>query len=281
MVGLQRAKQQVADLVAAAEIDAFRAEEGLDSEDRKMHMVFTGNPGTGKTTMAEQIARVYHGLGLLPRSTVHKVRGVELIDPYQNGTPERVAEEFGKAKGGVLFIDEAYGMATEGGNDAGKQAADTLLGLMDANPDTVVIMAGYPGQMDRVFGLNAGLDRRFPTDIEFQDYSHKERVEIMGQMLGENRVADRAAQAALDDAIYDTGQGNAGDVEILRDKILVARQRRLSSELAGLPKEQRRVALTTVTLDDVVRGHQDFLVEARVGTPIRGSVVPTGRRKAS
>ena len=262
-------------------VDAERRAQGGDVPQRNRHLVFSGDPGTGKTTMAEEIGQLYNALGLLPTDKFHKVSGAELIDRYQNGTPRRVREEFDKAKGGVLFIDEAYGMKTGSQNEAGQQAVDTLVNLIQAkNNDTVVILAGYPQQIDELFAMNSGMDRRFPTTINFEPFDHEERVQIMGRAMkraGMGFKADSGVREALMDAVLDTGSGNAGDVENLWDKIAQAHTNRVASELGGLDEKARREALRYVTLDDVRNGQRAFVESARVAAPIRGYLVPKKR----
>lgn len=280
-IGQERAKQQIDDLINATIADAERREMGVPV-DRNYHVVFSGNPGTGKTTMAELIGRVYHALGIVPSAKVHTVMGTAMISNYKNETPKKVTEHFDKAKGGVLFIDEAYGMVTPGENEAGKQAVDTLNDLVLKNKDTVVIMAGYPGAMGDVFALNEGMDRRFPTTIDFKDFTQAERMDILRGAMSSSKVAfaTKPAEAAAKDALLDTGRGNAGDVMNLWQKVLQAQSNRVAPSLAGASPQEKARLMGTVTLADVKDGHARFLAEARVQSPLRLVAVPTGVKRA-
>lgn len=281
--GQDRAKQQVQDLMSRVQVRARREAEGLPNPPWNPNVVFQGNPGTGKTTMAGIIGQMYAALGVTDSAKVTSVRGVDLISEYQNGTPERVKEIWSRAKGGVLFIDEAYGLVTDRDNASGKQAVDTLTGLIENGGDgTVVILAGYPGRLKEVFDLNEGMARRFPTTVDFTDFSFDQRVGIMRGLMDDARMTFAGGSGAADamrDALYDTGSGNAGDVQNLWDKVVQAHNVRVAPLLAGASGRQAERLLRQVTLDDVRAGHERFLAESRVEAPLRLAAVPTGVRK--
>lgn len=284
-MGLPEAKAELQTLIANVVVDAEREEAGMRVPSRNRHLIFAGNPGTGKTTFADGIAKIYHALNLVPKEKVSRVTGVDLISPYENGTPKRVKEKFEAAKGGVLFIDEAYGMVTGQQNEAGQQAVDTLNELITANPDTVVIMAGYPERLNEIFALNEGMARRFPTTITFTNFSAEDRRAILrakidkdGLTLGTGEQGKKA-KALMLDALLDTGDGNAGDVENLWSKILQAHSARIAPLLAS--SSDKQALLRRLSPEDVQTGHQMFLAQSRVENPIRQLVaVPNGRKRS-
>lgn len=285
LVGLPEAKAELQALIANVVVDAEREEAGMRVPNRTRHLIFAGNPGTGKTTFADGIAKIYHALNVVPKDKVSRVTGVDLISPYENGTPKRVKEKFEAAKGGVLFIDEAYGMVTGQQNEAGQQAVDTLNELITANPDTVVIMAGYPDRLNEIFALNEGMARRFPTTITFSNFSAEDRRSILrakmdkdGFTFGSGEQGKRAKSLMLD-ALLDTGDGNAGDVENLWSKVLQAHSARIAPLLAS--SKDKQALLRRLTAEDVQVGHDMFVAQSRVENPIRQLVaVPNGRKRS-
>lgn len=153
------------------------------------HLVFTGNPGTGKTTVARLIAEVYHSMGLLSKGHLIEVDRGELVAGYVGHTALKVQEVIEKAKGGVLFIDEAYSLNSKSENDFGHEAIETLLKEMEDNrEDLVVIMAGYPDLMNDLLESNPGLSSRFSKTIYFPDYSARELAQIFAKFCDENSI---------------------------------------------------------------------------------------------
>lgn len=194
LVGLREVKKQVQLLVAEARAETVRVKAGLSAGERSRHMVFIGNPGTAKTTVARLIARVYADLGLLGSGQLVEVSRGDLVGQYVGQTAPRVKAAVEQALGGVLFIDEAYSLTySDYSGDFGHEALSTLLKLMeDHRDDLVVIAAGYEREMRDFLAKNSGLVSRFPTVLEFPDYSGAELVEIFeaaattaGYLLGE------------------------------------------------------------------------------------------------
>jgi adenylate kinase family enzyme len=177
LTGLARVKREVHRQVALLKVDKLRTEAGLKSPTITRHLVFTGNPGTGKTTVARLVSGIYAALGLLSKGQLVEVDRSELIAGYLGQTATKTAEVVASAAGGVLFIDEAYSLT---GDQYGEEAVDTLVKEMeDRRDDLVVIVAGYPLPMLGFIAQNPGLASRFRTTIEFDDYTDDELVEIL------------------------------------------------------------------------------------------------------
>ncbi|SEM73276.1 AAA+-type ATPase, SpoVK/Ycf46/Vps4 family [Mesobacillus persicus] len=180
IIGLDEVKEYIRSLQARLRLEQERKNFGLKvDETQTMHMIFRGNPGTGKTMMARIVAHVLYNLGVIQTNTLVETDRSDLVAGYVGQTAMKTKEVMMKAMDGVLFIDEAYALAQGGQNDFGKEAIDTLVKLMDDHRDRlVVILAGYPEDMEHFLNLNPGLRSRFPHIIDFPDYSSNELMEI-------------------------------------------------------------------------------------------------------
>jgi len=177
LIGLGRVKREIHRQVAILRVDRLRAAAGMKNATITRHLVFTGNPGTGKTTVARLVSGIYQALGLLSKGLLVEVDRSELVAGYLGQTAIKTSEVVAKAGGGVLFIDEAYSLT---GDQYGTEAVDTLVKEMeDRRDDLVVIVAGYPAPMNAFIAANPGLSSRFRTIIEFDDYTDDELVQIL------------------------------------------------------------------------------------------------------
>lgn len=188
LVGLDKVKNKVNDLIIYQKVQKMRRENGLHTTKRTMHLAFLGNPGTGKTTVARIIGRIYKQIGLLSKGHFIEVSRTDLIAGYQGQTALKVKKVIEKAKGGVLFIDEAYSITENDHSDSyGRECLTELTkALEDYRDDLVVIVAGYTELMNKFFESNQGLKSRFNNFIEFEDYSSDELEDILESMCTAN-----------------------------------------------------------------------------------------------
>lgn len=188
LIGLEKVKNKVQDLIVYQKVQKLRREKNLHSTKNTLHLAFTGNPGTGKTTVARIVGRIYKKIGLLSKGHFVEVSRTDLIAGYQGQTALKVKKVIEQAKGGVLFIDEAYSITENDHSDSyGRECLTELTkALEDYRDDLVVIVAGYTEPMNKFFESNPGLKSRFNTFIEFDDYSSVEMDDILLSMCQSN-----------------------------------------------------------------------------------------------
>jgi probable Rubsico expression protein CbbX len=205
LIGLAPVKARIREIAAFLVVSRARAAMGLEASSPSLHMCFTGNPGTGKTTVALRMAEILHRLGYVRKGHVVSVTRDDLVGQYIGHTAPKTKEILKKAMGGVLFIDEAYYLyRPENERDYGQEAIEILLQVMENHrDDLVVILAGYKDRMDTFFQSNPGMSSRIAHHIDFPDYSENELTQIAGKMVGGmNYQLDADAEKAMQEYIH-------------------------------------------------------------------------------
>lgn len=186
LVGLGNVKELVYEIYALIKVNRLREQAGLTKNRQMYHMVFKGNPGTGKTTVARIVGKLFHSLEMLDKGHLVEAERADLVGEYIGHTAQKTRELVKKAMDGVLFIDEAYSLARGGQRDFGKEAVEVLVKAMEDYKDRfVLILAGYSKEMDRFLRMNPGLPSRVPIQIDFPDYTVDELIQIAGNIAAE------------------------------------------------------------------------------------------------
>lgn len=224
LIGLTEVKSLVREIQAFIEIQQRRRSQMLVTEPLVMHMIFAGNPGTGKTTVARIFGKLFREMGVLPKGHLVEVERADLVGEYIGHTALKSREILKKAMGGILFIDEAYSLARGGEKDFGKEAIDTLVKAMEDHKDEIIlILAGYSREMEFFLRTNPGLRSRFPIQIEFPDYTVEELERIADLMLHQRQYklspgARRKLVQLLQEAV-DCGLPHFSNARLVRNLI--------------------------------------------------------------
>ncbi|MGZ4768104.1 MAG: AAA family ATPase [Ilumatobacteraceae bacterium] len=252
LVGLANVKAEVRRLTSMLQVQRLRAERGLPVMETSHHLVFTGNPGTGKTTVARLLSQIYRAIGVVGKGHLVETDRSKLVAGYVGQTALKTFETLQSSLGGMLLIDEAYALARGGDNDFGREAIDTLVKFMeDHRDDLAIVAAGYTEEMEAFIEANPGLKSRFTRTISFPDYSDDELVEIFVELGGTNQYS------CTDDALARVrhfvsaeprtrGFGNARFVRNLFETAVAHQAQRLAP--LGDPSDEQ---LTTLTADDI------------------------------
>lgn len=265
LIGLAPVKQRVREIAAFLLVSRARAEVGIESELPSMHMCFTGNPGTGKTTVAAQMADILQRLGCIRKNTLVTVTRDDLVGQYIGHTAPKTREVLKRAMGGVLFIDEAYYLyRPENERDYGQESIEILLQAMENNRnDLVVILAGYKDRMETFFRANAGIHSRVAHHIEFPDFTEPELVQIAQLMLARMhyRFDTRSLDAMTRYIANRIQQPNFANARSIRNALDRARLRQ-ANRLFACAMRGERADVDELTLIDA-----EDLLSSRVFQP--------------
>jgi probable Rubsico expression protein CbbX len=255
LVGLAPVKMRIREIAALLVVEKLRREVGLTGEPPSLHMSFTGNPGTGKTTVALRMAEILHGLGYSRKGHLVAVTRDDLVGQYIGHTAPKTREVLKRAMGGVLFIDEAYFLyRPENERDYGQEAIEILLQVMEnQRDDLVVILAGYKDRMDRFFESNAGMSSRIAHHVDFPDYTTDELHAIAGLMLDKldyrlSPAADATLQEYIERRRARPNFANARSIRNALDRARLRQANRLYGQ-RGTPLN--REALMTIEPEDL------------------------------
>jgi probable Rubsico expression protein CbbX len=256
LVGLAPIKQRIRDIAALLVIDRLRLSLGLQAQTPSLHMSFTGNPGTGKTTVAMRMAEILHRLNYVRRGHLIAVTRDDLVGQYIGHTAPKTKEVLKKAMGGVLFIDEAYYLyRPENERDYGQEAIEILLQVMEnQRDDLVVILAGYKNRMDTFFQSNPGLSSRIAHHLDFPDYSQEELGEIADKMLASMnyRFGQGSREAFGDYLTRRLKQPHFANARSVRNALDRMRLRQASRLFADRYRELSETDLTTIEPSDIL-----------------------------
>jgi SpoVK/Ycf46/Vps4 family AAA+-type ATPase len=255
LIGLKQVKDEVGTLTNVLNLQQQRAAAGLPETDMSLHLVFGGNPGTGKTTVARIVGQIYGAMGILSKGHLVETDRSGLVAEYAGQTGPRTNKKIDEALDGVLFIDEAYSLVAESGDDPyGREAIQTLLKRMeDDRARLVVILAGYPVEMDGLLRSNPGLSSRFNTKLTFEDYGPEDLGRIFGELCEQNHYhlpTETKLRLLLGfDWLYDQRDEHFGNGRMVRNAFENA-IRRLANRVAGVAPLTKEI-LTTLEADDI------------------------------
>lgn len=257
LVGLDEVKDKVKEMISTKQVEMEILKRGIDDDAQEsLHMVFTGNPGTGKTTVARLIAKIYNEIGILPKDICIEVSRKDLIAEYIGQTAIRTQEIIDRAMGGILFIDEAYALDDEGMNGFGKEAIATLIKAMEDNRDKLmVIFAGYSDEMERFLDINPGMHSRIPEEniIDFSDNTNEELTDIFYYIAkSKGLIMDKVNRQSIEDLIYISNQdkkkfGNARGVRNLVEAVEKKKNVRISGKINKLSNKE----IMTIKPEDI------------------------------
>lgn len=262
LIGLGSVKDQIDELATYLKFIQIRKEKGFkENSNFNLHTVFMGNPGTGKTTVAKLLGQIYHSLGLLSKGQVHEVGRVDLVGEYIGQTAPKVQKAIEKARGGILFVDEAYALSDRGddGKDFGKEAIEVFIKEMsDGKGDIAIVFAGYPKEMNSFIGRNPGMKSRIQSIINFPDYTPAELMEIARYSSDKRDVnLNEDAWELLSRKIYEayrTRDDHFGNGRFINGVIEECKQNmalRLMKMGAEEMEKLDQISLSTVSLEDV------------------------------
>ncbi len=256
LIGLVPVKTRIREIAALLLVDRLRARFALTAQTPTLHMSFTGNPGTGKTTVALRMAQILHRLGYVREGHLVSVTRDDLVGQYIGHTAPKTKEVIKKAMGGVLFIDEAYYLyKPENERDYGQESIEILLQVMENNrDDLVVILAGYKDRMDRFFTSNPGMRSRIAHHIDFPDYSAAELLVIARLMLAEQnyRFSEDAEKAFAQYITLRMRQDHFANARSVRNALDRSRLRQANRLFAARASRLSRIDLMTIEAEDIL-----------------------------